>query len=42
LNPKATKRFNLWIVKPGENTNRGSGIKVVSDLESFKQIIDST
>lgn len=31
------KKFvNLWIVKPGENTNRGNGISVVSDLTSIK------
>lgn len=30
------KIANLWIVKPGENTNRGNGISVVSDLASVK------
>jgi hypothetical protein len=23
---------NIWIVKPGENTNRGNGIEVCSDI----------
>ncbi|OMJ74802.1 hypothetical protein SteCoe_26218 [Stentor coeruleus] len=30
------KLVNLWIVKPGENTNRGNGISVISDLSSIK------
>lgn len=25
---KKAKPTNIWIIKPGENTNRGSGIKV--------------
>lgn len=31
------KFFNLWIVKPGENSNRGNGISVVNDIPSIKQ-----
>ena len=27
------KEKNIWIVKPGENSNRGSGIKVCLTLE---------
>lgn len=30
---------NIWIVKPGEITNRGHGINVCGDLESVKTII---
>jgi len=26
---KKAKPTNIWIIKPGENTNRGSGIKVI-------------
>lgn len=34
---------NIWIIKPGENTNRGHGIQVAKELEEIKQIIaDST
>lgn len=28
---------NLWIVKPGENSNRGNGIAVCTSLEQIKQ-----
>lgn len=27
------KKRNAWLVKPGENTNRGVGIEVVESLE---------
>ena len=27
----------LWILKPGENSNRGNGIEVFSDYEKLKQ-----
>ena len=30
---------NIWIVKPGENSNRGFGIKVCNDLQEVKSII---
>ena len=30
---------NVWIVKPGENANRGSGIQVVKNFREIKQII---
>lgn len=30
---------NLWIVKPGENTNRGCGITVSKELDHIKGII---
>ena len=30
---------NVWIIKPGENTNRGNGIEVASNLNDVKQII---
>ncbi|EGR30742.1 tubulin-tyrosine ligase family protein, putative [Ichthyophthirius multifiliis] len=32
---------NVWIVKPGEITNRGSGIKVLQDLQQIENIIES-
>lgn len=38
----AEKRIrNIWIIKPGENTNRGKGIRVVSELTEIQQIINS-
>ena len=30
---------NIWIIKPGENTNRGCGINVTKDLDSIKGIV---
>ena len=32
---------DLWIVKPGENTNRGCGITVSRDLSQIKQLISN-
>lgn len=32
---------NIWIVKPGENTNRGVGITVESDVSEIKSIVNS-
>ena len=29
----------MWIVKPGENSNRGYGIKVCKTLDEIKSII---
>ena len=45
---KAYKHFaekkdpNIWILKPGENSNRGVGISVASTLSEIRQIIFST
>lgn len=33
---------SLWIVKPGENTNRGCGIQVSRDLEHIKNLVSNT
>ena len=30
---------NVWIVKPGENTNRGNGISVASSLAEIKALV---
>ncbi|TNV87784.1 hypothetical protein FGO68_gene15266 [Halteria grandinella] len=30
---------NIWIVKPGENTNRGNGINVCSELNEIKALV---
>ncbi len=32
---------NIWIIKPGENSNRGTGIRVVSTLREVTQEINS-
>jgi len=33
------KLHNIWIIKPGEETNRGNGIRLSDDLEQIKQMI---
>jgi tubulin polyglutamylase TTLL1/tubulin monoglycylase TTLL3/8 len=33
---------NLWIVKPGENTNRGTGISVCSSVEQVREGLQAT
>lgn len=30
---------NIWIIKPGENTNRGQGIEVRKELSEIEQLI---
>ena len=32
---------DLWIVKPGENTNRGCGINVCRELSEIKRIVSN-
>lgn len=33
------KEYNAWIVKPGENSNRGNGIKMCLNLDEIKAIV---
>jgi tubulin monoglycylase TTLL3/8 len=33
---------NIWIVKPGENTNRGNGISVCSELNEIRSLVLSS
>ena len=33
---------SIWIVKPGENTNRGCGIQVCKDIQGIKEILAHT
>ena len=35
------KENSMWIIKPGECTNRGNGIKVSNELQEIKEIISS-
>jgi tubulin polyglutamylase TTLL1/tubulin monoglycylase TTLL3/8 len=37
---KKKKIMNIWIIKPGENSNRGQGITVSSSLEEIKAIVN--
>jgi hypothetical protein len=32
----------VWIVKPGENTNRGNGINVASSIAEIKSLVSSS
>ena len=32
---------NIWIIKPGENTNRGLGIEVKNSLADIQQLMES-
>ncbi len=36
------KNQNIWIIKPGENTNRGNGISVSKDYQYITQIIEES
>ena len=36
------KRKRLWILKPGENSNRGKGITIHSDIDEIMSLINST
>ena len=38
---KISNLRNMWILKPGENTNRGIGITVHTNVQEIKQIINS-
>ena len=35
------KKESIWIIKPGENTNRGNGIQLSKSLEEIKKIVES-
>jgi hypothetical protein len=39
ISERYPKYRNIWIVKPGENTNRGQGIEVCSDLNEIRGIV---
>ena len=36
---ESNSKYNAWIVKPGENTNRGNGIIVCLTLDAIKNIL---
>jgi len=33
------KETNIWIIKPGENTNRGIGIQVATDYDNLQELV---
>jgi len=38
---KNTQSQNIWIIKPGENSNRGNGITVVKDLKEISKTLEA-
>lgn len=36
---KGKEGGNVWILKPGENSNRGNGISVSSNISEIKSIV---
>ena len=36
---QSTSSANIWIIKPGEDTNRGSGIIVSKEFQAIKQLV---
>jgi hypothetical protein len=39
---KKKKGKMIWIIKPGENSNRGTGINVCDTLEDIQAIVNNT
>ncbi len=39
---RGKKGATHWIVKPGENTNRGFGIKICADLQQVREVLSNT
>jgi len=35
-----TEKKNAWIIKPGENSNRGNGITVSDNLDEIKKLLN--
>ncbi len=38
----AGEKNNIWIIKPGENTNRGQGISVSKDYPEIKALVEES
>ncbi len=39
---KKKKEKNLWIVKPGQNSNQGNGIQVFDNIEQIAEMVKSS
>ena len=37
---KVSEKDNIWIIKPGENTNKGHGIEVAEEFYEIKEIVE--
>ena len=35
-------KWNIWIIKPGENTNRGQGISVSKDYSEITSLVEES
>ena len=42
IEKKKGKTQNLWIIKPGENSNRGQGISVSGSIDQIKAMVSDT
>lgn len=42
FNEESGEKSNIWIIKPGENTNRGHGISVSKDYNEITNIIEES
>lgn len=38
----SAEKNNIWIIKPGENTNRGQGISVSKDYSEIKGLVEES
>lgn len=41
MNARRRDSHNIWIIKPGENSNRGAGIQVADQLSEIRSIVHS-
>mmetsp|Transcript_33812 Transcript_33812/g.32897 ORF Transcript_33812/g.32897 Transcript_33812/m.32897 type:complete len:98 (-) Transcript_33812:578-871(-) len=37
-----SNKKNIWIIKPGENSNRGNGIIVAKEFEEIKKLVEES
>ncbi len=42
FNDAQGEKTNIWIIKPGENTNRGQGISVSKDYAEITSLIEES
>ena len=41
-NEQQNEKHNIWIIKPGENTNQGVGISVSKDFQEIQDLVDTS
>lgn len=42
METKRNEGDKIWIVKPGENSNRGKGIHIFDDINQIREFVEST